>query len=99
MQIEFAWRWIMAKRILLVIGTLVLAGGLGVPAYGWNNLGHMAGPYVGYHQPTPPAKTRGAGLVQLNPHYRNWLMTIPDHTPPPDKQMMVFLLPPTGPDA
>ena len=88
----------MAKRILLVIGTLVLAGGLGVPAYGWNSLGHMAVAYVAYQQLTPQAKTRVDALLQLNPDYQNWLMMIPENTSPPDKQMMVFLIAATWPD-
>src|SRR5712691_2299987 len=88
----------MGKRILLVIATLVLAGGLGAPAYGWDSFGHMAVAYVAYQQLTPQAKTRVDALLQLNPDYQNWLMMIPENTSASDKQMMVFMIAATWPD-
>ena len=88
----------MTKKILLVLGTLVLAGGLGAPAYGWNNFGHMAVAYVAYQQLTPASKARVDALLQLNPDYQNWMMMIPEDASPSDKQMMVFLIAATWPD-
>jgi hypothetical protein len=88
----------MTKRILLVLGTLVLAGGLGAPAYGWDNFGHMAVAYVAYQSLTPTAKARVDALLQLNPDYQNWLMMIPEDASATDKQMMVFMIAATWPD-
>jgi hypothetical protein len=82
----------MAKKILLVIGTLVLAGGLGVPAYGWNNYGHMAVAYVAYQNLTPAAKARVKDLLKLNPKYNEWVGWVPAGTSQPNTDMMVFML-------
>src|SRR5258708_34204891 len=67
----------MGKRIVLVIGALVLAGGLGLPAYGWDSFGHMAVAYVAYQKLTPQAKTRGNDLLKLNPKYSEWKGWVP----------------------
>jgi S1/P1 nuclease len=82
----------MAKRILLVIGTLLLAGGLGVPAYGWNSYGHMAVAYVAYQNLTPAAKARVKVLLSLNPKYSQWVGWVPTTASAADKDMMVFML-------
>src|SRR5258708_33038111 len=72
----------MGKRIVLVIGALVLAGGLGLPAYGWDSFGHMAVAYVAYQKLTPQAKTRGNDLLKLNPKYSGWKGWVPAGTTP-----------------
>jgi hypothetical protein len=82
----------MGKRILLVIGTLVLAGGLGVPAYSWDTFGHMAVAYVAYQQLTPQAKTRVNDLLKLNPKYSEWVGWVPAGTSQANTDMMVFML-------
>src|SRR6267378_4703065 len=82
----------MGKRILLVIGALVLAGGLGLPAYGWDSFGHMAVAYVAYQKLTPQAKTRVNDLLKLNPKYSEWKGWVPAGTSQADTDMMVFML-------
>lgn len=77
----------------------MLAGVIGAPTYGWNNFGHMAVAYVAYQQLTPQAKARVDALLQLNPDYQNWLTMIPENALPSDKQMMVFVIAATWPDA
>jgi len=82
----------MGKRMLLVIGALVLAGGLGLPAYGWDSFGHMAVAYVAYQKLTPQAKTRVNDLLKLNPKYSEWKGWVPAGTSQADTDMMVFML-------
>jgi hypothetical protein len=82
----------MAKKILLMIATLVLAGGLCTTAYGWNTFGHMAVAYAAYQKLTPQAKTRVNDLLKLNPKYNEWESWVPANTPQADKDMMVFML-------
>lgn len=82
----------MAKRILLIIGTLVLAGGLGAPAYGWDSFGHMAVAYVAYQKLTPQSKARVKVLLSQNPKYNEWMNWVPASASPADKDMMVFML-------
>jgi hypothetical protein len=82
----------MTKRILLVIATVVLAGGLGAPAYGWNTYGHMAVAYVAYQKLTPTAKARVKDLLALNPKHDEWMSWVPASASAADKDMMVFML-------
>ena len=82
----------MGRRILLTIGALVLAAGIGAPAYGWDNFGHMAVAYVAYQKLTPQAKTRVKDLLKLNPKYNEWLGWVPAGTSQADTDMMVFML-------
>src|SRR6266852_4475227 len=82
----------MGKRILLVIGALVLAGGLGLPAYGWDSFGHMAVAYVAYQKLTPQGKMRVKDLLKLNPKYSEWKGCVPAGTSQADTDMMVFML-------
>ena len=82
----------MIKRILLVIATVVLAGGLVAPAYGWNTYGHMAVAYVAYQKLTPTAKARVKDLLALNPKHDEWVSWVPAGTSPADTDMMVFML-------
>jgi hypothetical protein len=88
----------MGKRILLVIGTLVLAGGLGAPAYAWDSYGHMEVAYVAYQQLTPEMKARVDVLLRLNPDYSNWVMMIPANASADEVKMQVFMIAATWPD-
>lgn len=82
----------MVKRILLVLATLVLAAGLGAPAYAWDNFGHMAVAYVAYQNLTPAAKARVKDLLSHNPKYNEWVGWVPAGTSQANTDMMVFML-------
>lgn len=82
----------MAKKILVVAATLVLASVLIAPAYGWDNFGHMAVAYVTYQNLTPAAKARVKVLLSLNPKYGEWVGWVPSTASAADKDMIVFML-------
>ncbi len=82
----------MTRKILLVIATVVLAGGLSAPVYGWNTYGHMAVAYVAYQKLTPTAKARVKDLLSQNPKFNEWMSWVPASASPADKDMMVFML-------
>jgi hypothetical protein len=82
----------MAKRILRVLLTLVLTGGLCTTAYGWDTFGHMAVAYVAYQQLKPAARARVNELLKLNPRHDEWVGLVPATASQADKDMMVFML-------
>src|SRR6478609_6784435 len=67
---------------------------LGVPVFGWDNLGHMTVAYVAYQQLTPAARAEMTRLIKLNPKYSEWIAGIPEE----DRDLRAFLLAATWPD-
>jgi len=69
------------------------------PAYCWNDFGHMAVAGIAYKQLKPQVRQRADRLVQLNPSYSVWLAALGSTVPEQDKNMMLFMLAATWPDA
>jgi hypothetical protein len=88
----------MRKRIGVGLIAAMLVLSQAVPAYGWNNRGHMMVAGVAYLKLTQHAKDRVDTLLQLNPDHNNWLALIPAGTNDQDKRMMVFMIAATWPD-
>ncbi len=88
----------MSKRHLLCALALALMIAFGAPAYGWDNLGHMAVAAVAYQRLKPAVRDRVDALLLLNPDRPNWLKLIPPGTSPEDQRMMIFMIAATWPD-
>jgi hypothetical protein len=88
----------MNKRFRLIAMILSLTVAFGTPAYGWDNLGHMAVAAVAYQQLKPAVKDRVDALLRLNPDRKNWLKLIPAHTSADKRRTMVFMIAATWPD-
>ena len=69
------------------------------PAFCWNDFGHMAVAGIAYRKLKPQVRQRADQLVQLNPWYSKWLATLQADTTQDDKNMMLFMLAATWPDA
>lgn len=69
-----------------------------LPAFAWNDEGHMAVAYLAYVRLEPATKNRVNSLLKLNPYYPEWLRRIPPGTSETDTKMMVFMLAATWAD-
>lgn len=69
------------------------------PAFGWNDFGHMAVAGIAYKQLKPQVRQRADQLVKLNPSYSVWLAALSQKMDEQDKNMMLFMLAATWPDA
>ena len=84
------------RRIVATISLLLLAAC--IPAFAWNDEGHMTVAYVAYRQLTPATRNRADALLKLNPYYSKWLAAIPAGTSEADTKMMIFMIAATWPD-
>jgi hypothetical protein len=81
-------------RFLAVIVILFLC----VPAFGWDDEGHMAVAYLAYQSLTPAKRARVKALLKLNPSYAAWKQSLPPGTSSADADRMIFLIAATWPD-
>ncbi len=69
------------------------------PVCAWDDFGHMAVAGIAYRRLKPSVRTRVDQLVQLNPSYSTWLATFRSDLKVEDKNLMLFMLAATWPDA
>jgi len=81
-------------RFLLVVSILALC----LPAFGWDDEGHMAVAYVAYQSLTAATKARVKTRLKKNPSYKTWKKSLPAGTSTADADMMIFMLAATWPD-
>ena len=81
--------------LLAVVSLLVFAS---VPAFAWNDEGHMASAYLAYQRLKPSTRDRVDALLMLNPYYPKWLAAIPAGTSKADAKMMIFMIASIWPD-
>jgi S1/P1 Nuclease len=82
------------SRFLLVVSILALC----VPAFGWDDEGHMAMAYVAYQSVTPATCARVKVLLKINRSYNAWEKSLPAGTSTADADQMIFMLAATWPD-
>lgn len=81
-------------RFLLALPLLACC----LPAFGWDDEGHMAVAYVAYQSLTTATKARVKTLLKKNPSYRAWKNSLPAGTLTADADQMIFMLAATWPD-
>src|SRR5258708_17134443 len=89
-----------SRMVGMVLG-LVLMAGLCLPAFGWNDRGHMSVAYLAYTQLTPATKGRVNLLLKSNPKYSDWAATVDKEVPgasAADKDTMIFMIAATWAD-
>jgi len=70
-----------------------------LPAFAWNNIGHMAVAYIAWQNLTPAQRTRVSALVKLNPLYSvRWSNLIPVNITGDQRDMYLFMIAATWPD-
>ena len=69
------------------------------PSFAWNDVGHMAVAGIAYKHLTAQTRVKCDALVKLNPYYQSWVANLPYSSAPDDKNMMIFMLAATWPDA
>jgi S1/P1 Nuclease len=82
--------WIACALALLFAGS--------VPAFGWDDRGHMMVAAVAYEQLTQRTKDRVEALLVLNPDRDNWFALIPPGTSAARTKKMLFMIAATWPD-
>jgi hypothetical protein len=73
----------------------LLVGWLALPAFAWDDFGHMEVAAVAYPRLTPAARARAAALLKLNPSYRHWIHGVRAA----ERERVAFLRAATWPDA
>jgi S1/P1 nuclease len=81
-------------RFLAVIAIFFLC----VPAFGWDDKGHMAVAYLAYQSLTHAKRARVKALLKLNPSYTAWKRSLPPGTSSADADRMIFMIAATWPD-
>jgi hypothetical protein len=71
---------------------------LAVPAFAWNDEGHMAIAYLAYQRLAPATRARVNALLKLNPYYSKWRAALPAGTSEADADRMIFMIAATWPD-
>jgi hypothetical protein len=85
------------RQLIAVVLCLVL---LSSTSQAWFGFGHMAVAYVAYQKLTAEKKARVAVLLKKNPYYNTkWKAMIPAGTPADQRDLMVFMIAATWPDA
>jgi hypothetical protein len=69
-----------------------------VPAFAWNDEGHMVVAYAAYEQLQPAVRQRVITLLQLNPDYAKWQAVLPPTSSKADAQRMLFMIAATWAD-
>jgi hypothetical protein len=88
----------LSAKLCSAVLTLAL---LALPAYGWNDRGHMSVAYVAYKRLKPAARERVNALLKLNPRYGEWVATVSKEAPvasDDDKNLMIFMIAATWAD-
>src|SRR5258708_34426075 len=88
-------------RMITVTLGLVLMAGLCLPAFGWNDRGHMSVAYLAYTQLTPATKGRVNLLLKSNPKYSDWAAKVDKEVPgvsAADEDIMIFMIAATWAD-
>lgn len=70
-----------------------------IPALAWFDFGHMEVACIAYKRLTPVTRSRADALLKLNPYYSKWESSIPASCAPEDRNMFIFMLASTWPDA
>ena len=83
-----------AKLAVLALSLLILA----VPAFAWNDEGHMAVAYLAYQRLQPATRARVNALLKLNPYYSKWRAALPTSISSADADRMIFMIAATWPD-
>lgn len=83
---------------IVALATLLGIVAPSLPAFAWNDEGHMAVAYLAYERLEPATKNRVNSMLQLNPNYSKWLKTIPTGASEADAKMMVFMIAATWAD-
>jgi S1/P1 nuclease len=81
-------------RFLVGIAIFILC----LPAFGWDDEGHMAVAYLAYQSLTPEKRARVKTLLKLNPSYTAWKQSLPLGTSSADADRMIFMIAATWPD-
>jgi hypothetical protein len=69
---------------------------LDLPAFAWNDFGHMTVACITYQHLTPAARKRANELIKLNPLYGEWSQKVSHSNE--DKDEQIFMLAATWPD-
>ena len=86
--------WSSAKIAALALCLVIVA----VPAFAWNDEGHMAIAYLAYQRLQPATRARVNALLKLNPHYSKWRAALPAGISEADADRMIFMIAATWPD-
>jgi hypothetical protein len=89
----------MRKILLSFTIALLLTISNQVSSYAWFDFGHMVVASVAYKRLTPQTRERANALLKLNPNYSNWEKQLPEKLPQDKKDMLIFMLAATWPDA
>jgi hypothetical protein len=81
--------------LLTVVSLVIIAS---VPAFAWNDEGHMASAYLAYQRLNPSTRDRVDALLTRNPYYPKWLAALPAGTSKTDAKMMIFMIASIWPD-
>lgn len=71
---------------------------ISLPAFCWNDFGHMTVAYLAYKKLTPHTRERVDQLLKLCPSYRDWLAQIGPGVSEAERNTQVFMLASTWPD-
>lgn len=85
----------LSSAVLVMLALLVVPN----PVWAWDDFGHMAVAGLAYRRLQPSVRKRADQLVQLNPSYSTWLASLRSDLNQEDKNMMLFMLAATWPDA
>ena len=86
--------WSSAKIAALALCLVIVA----VPAFAWNDEGHMAIAYLAYQRLQPATRARVNALLKLNPYYSKWRAALPAGISEADADRMIFMIAATWPD-
>lgn len=89
----------MYKLLIRTAIIVVIISGFAQPVFAWWNCGHMVVACIAYRKLTPETKARVNTLVRLNPYYSTWNQTIASTISGDDRDMIMFMLASTWPDA
>lgn len=81
-------------RVLVVIAIFSLC----LPAFGWDDEGHMAVAYLAYQSLTPAKRARVNALLKMNPSYAAWKESFPPGTSSADADRTLFMIASIWPD-
>ena len=83
----------------LILFSLLILSMVPSRALAWDDFGHMAVAGIAYKRLKPEIRKRADQLVQLNPSYSTWLSSLRSDLKQSDRDMMLFMLAATWPDA
>jgi len=83
-------------KLRISILVLIACLALNLPAFGWNDFGHMTVACICYQHLTPAAQHRANELIKLNPLYSEWAQKVSRSNE--GKEEQIFMLASTWPD-